>query len=159
VTADVGAKVVFTAVATGGPKPHYQWFLNGVTLSGGKSGTLTINKVKASDAGTYTVTATNSFGSATSNPAVLMVNAPPTIKTQPKSETVKAGATATFTVVATGTPTLTYQWAFNGTAIPGAMASTLTLTDVGAAAAGSYSVTVTNSIGSITSNAATLKVR
>jgi hypothetical protein len=158
VTADVSTKVVFTAVAAGGPKPKYQWFLNGVTVSGGKSGTLTINKVKASDAGTYTVTATNSFGSVTSNPALLTVNAPPTIKTQPKSQSVKAGATVTFTVVATGTPTLTYQWTFDGTAIPGATASTLMLTNVGAAAAGSYSVTVTNSIGNVTSNTATLKV-
>jgi PKD repeat protein len=94
----------------------------------------------------------------TSNPALLTVNAPPTIKTQPKSQSVKAGATVTFTVVATGTPTLTYQWTFDGTAIPGATASTLMLTNVGAAAAGSYSVTVTNSIGNVTSNTATLKV-
>jgi hypothetical protein len=158
VTADVGTKVVFTAVATGGPKPKYQWFLNGVTISGGKSGTLTINKVKVSNAGTYTVTATNSFGSATSNPAVLTVNAPPKITTQPRSQTATAGTNVTFTVVATGTPTLAYQWAFDGAAIPGATASTLTLANVGEAAAGTYSVTVANSIGSATSNTATLKV-
>ena len=41
--------------------------------SGGKSGTLTLNKVRAKNAGTYTVTATNTFGSATSTPAVLTV--------------------------------------------------------------------------------------
>ncbi|MGA7724291.1 MAG: immunoglobulin domain-containing protein [Opitutaceae bacterium] len=73
VTAAAGTKVVLTAVATGGPKPKYQWFRNGVTLSGGKSGTLTLNKVRAKNAGTYTVTATNTFGSATSTPAVLTV--------------------------------------------------------------------------------------
>jgi hypothetical protein len=157
-TVDVGAKVVLTAAAIGGPKPQYQWFLNGVTVSGGKAGTLTINKVKASAAGTYTVVATNAFGSATSAPALLTVNAPPKITTQPKSQTVKTGAAVTFTAAATGTPTLAYQWAFQGIAISGATASTLALANAGTAAAGGYSVTVTNGFGAVTSNTATLKV-
>ena len=60
------------------------------------------------------------MGNVTSNAATLTVNVPPSITTQPASQTVTVGQTATFTVTATGTGTLTYQWKKNGTAIGGA---------------------------------------
>jgi kumamolisin len=82
----------------------------------------------------------------------------PQITTQPQSQTVTAGATVTFTVVATGVPTPTYQWNLNGTAITGATSSSFTLYSVQTTSAGSYSVTVTNSAGSVISNIATLTV-
>ncbi len=44
----------------------------------------------------------------------------PSITTQPQNQSVKAGATATFSVAATGTAPLAYQWSKNGTAIAGA---------------------------------------
>jgi hypothetical protein len=69
------------------------------------------------------------------------------------------GQTATFSVVATGTAPLSYQWLQNGTAITGATSSSYTtaattLADNGA----SFKVTVTNAAGTITSTAATLTV-
>ncbi len=70
----------------------------------------------------------NSAGSVTSNAATLTVNASavaPTITTQPASQTVTAGQTATFNVAATGTAPLSYQWKKNGTAISGATSSVL----------------------------------
>jgi hypothetical protein len=105
------------------------------------------------------VTATNALGAATSNPATLTVIVPPAITTQPKSQTVTAGSSVTFSVVATGTPTLAYQWTFDGTPVSGATASSLTLGNVQAPAAGNYSVTVTNAGGDITSKAAVLNVK
>jgi pectate lyase len=60
--------------------------------------------------------------------------------------------------VASGTAPLTYQWKFGSTAISGATGASLTLTNVQSANAGSYTVTVTNSVGSVTSTAATLTV-
>ena len=80
------------------------------------------------------------------------------ITSQPQSITVAAGSTAQFSVTASGTPAPTYQWQFNGTALAGATGSTLTLNSVSAANAGNYTVVVTNSHGSVTSNAATLTV-
>jgi glucose/arabinose dehydrogenase len=83
----------------------------------------------------------------------------PRITTQPANRTVTAGQTATFTVAASGTAPLSYQWRKNGANIPGATSATYTtpattLADNGAL----YSAVVTNSFGSDTSNDATLTV-
>ena len=84
--------------------------------------------------------------------------AAPQITVQPPSQMAAAGSAVTFTVTATGKPAPTYQWYFNGAAISGATGNTLNLTNVQSANAGSYTVTVTNSSNSVTSNAATLTV-
>lgn len=81
----------------------------------------------------------------------------PTITTPPAAQTAIQGATATFTVVATG-GTLSYQWKFNGTALIGATSATLTLTNVQSANAGTYTVDVSDSTGTTTSLGATLTV-
>src|SRR4029077_14776994 len=83
----------------------------------------------ADSGSTFRVVVTNTAGSVTSSAATLTVNtAPvaPTITTQPVNQTVTAGQTATFTVAATGTAPLSYQWRKNGTAISGATSSTYT---------------------------------
>jgi len=82
----------------------------------------------------------------------------PTVTTQPQSQTVTAGDTVSFSVTATGSPVLLYQWSFNGTPLSGATANTYTIVGAQAANAGSYTVTVTNTAGSATSNLATLTV-
>src|ERR1700677_2004194 len=75
----------------------------------------------------------------------------PAITTEPGSQNVTLGHAATFSVVATGTAPLSYQWQRNGTAITGATASSYTtaattLADNGA----TFKVTVTNSSGAVT---------
>ncbi|HEX3728372.1 MAG TPA: glycosyl hydrolase family 28 protein, partial [Opitutaceae bacterium] len=82
----------------------------------------------------------------------------PVITTQPASQLVAAGATVTFTVAAASTAAPTYQWSKNGAAISGATSATLTLTNVQAASAGGYAVTVKNATGSNTSDDAILQV-
>jgi hypothetical protein len=83
----------------------------------------------------------------------------PAITTEPGSQSVTVGQTATFSVVATGTTPLSYQWQRNGTAITGATSSSYTTAATTLADnAASFEVTVTNSIGAITSAAATLTV-
>jgi len=83
----------------------------------------------------------------------------PTITTQPANQTVAAGQTATFSVVATGTAPLTYQWQKNGSAISGATATSYTTPVTTTADSGElFRVVVTNSAGNVTSNSATLTV-
>jgi hypothetical protein len=82
----------------------------------------------------------------------------PTITTQPSSETVAAGATASFEVVASGSGTLTYQWYKDSSAISGATSSAYSIASAASSDAGSYDVVVTDSGGSTTSNSATLTV-
>jgi hypothetical protein len=84
---------------------------------------------------------------------------PPLIATQPTTATVTAGETATFTVVATGTAPLSYQWQKNNTGIEGANSATYTTPATTAADNGSqFRVAVSNSAGGVISTAATLKV-
>src|SRR5262245_43271056 len=82
----------------------------------------------------------------------------PTITTQPASQTVFAGANVGFSVAASGTPPLAFQWKKGGNNITGATAATLSLTNVQLSDAGSYTVVVSNEAGSATSNAAILTV-
>lgn len=82
----------------------------------------------------------------------------PTISTQPASQTVNSGASASFSVVAAGTAPLAYQWHFNNTAIAGATSSSHTVSSASSSSAGNYHVVVSNQAGSITSNTATLTV-
>lgn len=84
---------------------------------------------------------------------------PPSITAQPANQTVTAGQTASFSVSATGTMPLTYQWQKNGSAISGATAATYTTPATTSADNGAqFKVVVSNSKGSATSNAATLTV-
>ncbi|MGD0651989.1 MAG: M4 family metallopeptidase [Verrucomicrobiia bacterium] len=83
---------------------------------------------------------------------------PPTITTQPTNQTVVAGGTAAFSVLADGTPPLSYQWSFNGTNLTGATSGSLTLTNVQLTQAGTYAVQVANTAGSTTSSNAMLTV-
>lgn len=157
-TVTSGGSVTFSVVASGTSPLAYQWKFNGAAISGATSSSYTINSVQTANAGSYTVTVTNSAGSVTSSAATLTVVTAPAITTQPASKTVTAGGSATFSVVATGSATLTYQWKFNGSAISGATATSYTINNCQSANAGSYTVTVTNSAGSVTSSAATLTV-
>ena len=78
----------------------------------------------------------------------------PVITTQPQGATVAAGGSMQLTVVATAIPAPAYQWFRDGVAIGGANAAAYALSNVSAANTGSYSVTVSNSVGSVTSNPA-----
>jgi hypothetical protein len=83
---------------------------------------------------------------------------PPAITTQPTNQTVAVGGAAIFSVTATGTLPLSYQWSFNTTNLVGATNTTLTLTNVQLTQLGSYAVLVTNLIGSVLSSNAVLTV-
>ena len=158
-----GATVTLTAAASGTPTPTFQWNKNGTPITGQTSATLVLTNVSAADAASYTVTVTNSVSSVTSTAASVTVTPPvtqgvaPSITQAPLAQTVIAGATVALNVTATGTPTPTYQWRKDGNALAGQTKPTLILTGVTAANAGSYTVVVSNGVGTpATSTAATL---
>ena len=82
----------------------------------------------------------------------------PSITTQPSSVSVSSGSSATFTVVASSSTTMSYQWYKDSTAISGATSASYTISSASSSDAGSYYVVVTNSAGSTTSSTATLTI-
>jgi hypothetical protein len=157
-TVAAGSPASFTTVVTGSPTPTLQWFKNSVAVPGATSELLTFASATLADAGSYTLVATNSQGSVTSNAATLTVTAVPAITTQPTSRTVAVGSQASFTTVVTGFPTPTLQWFRNSVAIPGATSELFALASAALADAGTYTLVATNPQGTATSNAATLTV-
>src|ERR1700677_2612498 len=167
-TVTVGQTATFNVTATGTGPLTYQWFDNGTAISGATSSSYTTPAATSTASGSvFTVTVTNASGTVTSNPATLTVSAgsttvnpnAPLIITQPANQTVAVGQTATFSVTASGSATLTYQWFKGGVAISGATSSTYTTPATVTGDSGSlFTVTVSNSLGTVTSNPATLTV-
>src|SRR5207245_1552847 len=97
----------FSVTASGTAPLSYQWSKNGTAISGATSASYTTPATTSSDNGAqFTVVVSNSVGSVTSSAATLTVNVPPSITSQPVSQTVNLGQTATFSVTATGTAPL-----------------------------------------------------
>ena len=184
VTAQAGETVTFNSTANDpngdmqahsfswqDPAGHWNWEGNatGLTLLdpkdawyGGASTSSRSMRVQATQTGTFHVrwSALDANGWTDTADVALVVQGnplPPDISTQPQSQTVPAGSSVTFTVVASGSAPLTYQWRKDGANI-GTNSATLALNNVQVANQGSYDVTVTNSAGSKQSEPATLTV-
>ena len=158
-----GANATFSVSAGGTAPLTYQWSKRGSVIAGATGASYTTVPTSVADSGSsFTVVVRNSAGTATSQAATLTVTAKvtaPSITTQPQSLSVTAGASATFTVSATGSAPMTYQWSKGGAVISAATGASYTsaattLSDSGA----TYRVTVTNAAGSATSQTATLTV-
>ena len=160
-TVPVGGTAQFIAAVSGSPTPTLQWFRGSTAISGATTTILTISGATTADVATYTLVATNSIGSVTSNAVTLTVTGgatAPTITTQPSASAVTIGSVASFTVVASGTSSLTYDWKKDGMSISGATNATYTIASAATSDAGSYTVVISNSAGSVTSTAASLIV-
>src|SRR5205823_4586594 len=106
--------------ATGLAPLSYQWRFNGASISGATNASLTVSNIQPANGGSYVAVVSNSLGAVTSSVAVLTMLLPPNIISQPASRTNVARTDATFTVLASGTPTPGFQWQFNGANIAGA---------------------------------------
>jgi hypothetical protein len=163
VTVTAGASASFSVTATGTAPLNYQWQMNGSNISGATSSTYNIASTTTSQNGqNFAVVVSNSAGSVTSNSAKLTVNAAssaPVITVQPISQEVVAGSPVTFTVVATGSGTLSYQWQMGGSNVGGATSASYTISSTTMAQNNeTFDVVVSNSVGSTKSATATLTV-
>ncbi|HLP02834.1 MAG TPA: pectinesterase family protein [Opitutaceae bacterium] len=156
---NVGASATFSVTASGATALDYQWFKDDAPISGATGASYTILSATTADAGSYTVAVTNDAGTVTSEPAILaVVVVAPTITTHPVPRAATAGSSVSFTVAAAGSAPLAYQWYRDEAALSGATAATLTLANVGADDIAAYSVVVSNSAGSASSDSAALAV-
>jgi hypothetical protein len=159
----VGQPATFSVSASGTAPLRYQWLKNSANISGATAASYTTPATLAADNGAkFDVVVSNSAGSLTSATATLTVNATavaPTITTEPVNQTVNVGQTATFSVAATGTAPLNYQWQKNSANISGATAASYTTPATTSADNGAtFDVVVSNSAGNKTSTTATLTV-
>jgi len=180
-TANTGATAAFLVEATGSPPLSYQWNLGATPIAGATGPVLLVTGAQSSNAGSYTVTVTNSSGAVTSAPASLAINAAnasaaPTVSSQPQPQTVASGSTVVFSVGAGGSTATTgskpgasprasasvsstgYQWLLGGVPIAGATGSTLVVGHAVAPDAGVYSCLVTTPAGSVETAGALLTV-
>lgn len=160
-SAVIGTSTNLSAEVTGTPPLTFVWRHAGNIVAGADTATLNLPNLTTADAGTYTLTVTNAFDSITSEPVTLTVvpaAVAPRITAAPVSQTAIAGDPVDFGITVEGTSPFTYQWRRGGVPLPGARSSTLRLPSTTAADAGSYSVVVSNTAGSVVSPAAQLTV-
>lgn len=152
-----GKSISFTVSATSNRTIRYSWYKNGVQLSN-KTKTLSISNAILDNAGTYSCVVNDGRTKISCKPFTLTVNEIVRITAQPSNQMVDAGSSAKLTVAATGAAPLSYQWYYNGSAISGATASSLTYTSTTTANSGNYYCIVKNPGSSATSSTAALQI-
>lgn len=158
-TVFTGQTAKFDFGLSGKPPLTFQWFRNGVAIAGATSSTYTTEPVTAADDGAkFSVKVSNAQGTVSSNEATLTVKPGPTITGQPTSVTVNAGASASFTVTASGEQ-LQYQWLRDEQPVAGANAATYSISATTAADDGAIlTALVVNPGGVVASQSVTLTV-
>ncbi len=153
-----GTTVLLSVVTLGELPSNYQWRLDGTNIVGATNATLSIADAQVADSGTYSVVVSNSSGTATSSGGAdfMVSNSAPIVLVPPAGQTVLLGGKAAFSVAATGSLPLGYQWQLNGTNIAGATGAALVVANVSAANAGNYRVITSNSFGVTVSSSAAL---
>jgi hypothetical protein len=150
---------VFFSVVAGGEGPfRYQWRLNALAIPGATNSLLSLPNVQPNQAGSYTVEVFNPVASVVSSNALLTLLLPATIVQQPLSTNVAPGGNATFTVLASSSTPMRYQWRFNDVDLPGATNASLSIFNAQEENSGNYSVVITDGVGSIRSQAAVLGI-
>ncbi len=160
VTVRTGNYFYLSASLSGSGVITYQWKKDGVAITGANSSYFSKSSAEAADAGSYTLTATNSAGSTTSNAARVTVLPPvaPTISSVSGAVSVAVGESFSLSVYAEGNGPFSFQWSKDGQAIAGATGAYYSKSAVQLSDAGAYTVVVSNAQGSATSNTVPVSV-
>jgi alpha-tubulin suppressor-like RCC1 family protein len=157
-TVRVGEPASFSVDAIGAQPMTYQWRKEDINIRAGTNRLFALPIAMTEDAGSYDVVIANQFGSVTSAVERLTVLSPPVITAQPRSQTLTAGETASLSIKNTGTPAPSYQWRKDGVDVEGATGALFSLGKVHPGQAGTYTIVVSNGLGSVTSSVATLEI-
>ena len=145
-----GARATLRAVGDGMPRPTLQWFKDGVALPVGANHV--IASASSKDNGSYVCRGDNGYGSAVSEPIVVVVGVAPKIVTPLSNVEVVKGKDTSLSVVAEGIG-LRYQWAKRGSLISGATSPSYAIKKANPSDGAPYTVTVTNPFGSVSATA------
>jgi hypothetical protein len=150
----------FGVVAEGSAPLSFQWYFDSTNaLTGATNADLVLSHVTPEQAGRYSVSISNPYGTVLSAEAELTVVVPPQIVLPPQDRIATNGFAAVFSVIAEGTSPLYFQWLFNETnPLVGATNATLSLDAVTPTQAGNYSIVVSNAYGVAISSPALLTV-
>ena len=157
-TVNEGGDTSLEVIATGTGRLDYQWFKDDQPIVGEITASLSIEDATEADTGTYRCEVTNVVGMVSTSPIPLTVRLAPRILSNPVSVGIRAFRAATFSVQVGGTGPFTYQWYKDGFLIPGAIESSLVISDLRDTNIGSYSVKVSNSWATVESEPAQLQV-
>lgn len=153
-----GGTATFTVSAAGTGPLGYQWFKDGVSIAGATSATLSLTAAPRDDGAAYACLVSGPGGRVLSNSGTL--GNPPVVVKGPANQSAASGSAVSFSVSASGTGPLQWQWYHNGVAQSGLSARQCAfVATVPASTAGErYSVRVTNLFGSVTSAEAVLTI-
>lgn len=156
------ASFTVSAYSSLGLTLSYQWYKDGVLLSGATSNTLYLSSALATDTATYYLRISDGTNATVAPSFYLQVGTTTSalsITSSPSSQTVGVGSTTRFEVIATSsTGTLTYQWLKNGVSISGQTGSELYLTSTASGDSGYYAVLVSDGTNTVKSATALLTV-
>jgi lysophospholipase L1-like esterase len=156
-----GNTATFTIFASGTPTPIYQWYKNGIAVAGANTNIYSYVPALADSGSVLMCIVTNLAGSDTSIPVMITVKKLiiATVITQhPSNASVSSGTLVSFSITATGTDPLAYQWYKNGLEVSGANSSSISFTATQADNGSTYYCTVTNAANSISSSTAVLTI-
>ena len=142
-----GSPAAFSVVASGCDVFAYQWMKDALILVGETNSTLNLASVAADDAGVYAVSVSSVCQTVT-NAAVLTV-LEPVNATPLQDQWAPVGGNAQFSTRAVGAGELGYTWRQNGAVLAGETNAVLVLGGLTQADAGSYSVEITGTCGSV----------
>ena len=156
--APLGGGAVFLTASTTREPNTYQWFFKNRPVQGGNSAVLMLTNLRLTATGTYFLEVRNTLGAVRSQAVTLRVLRPARILNQPRGRSVASGKTLTLRTLASGSKPLFFQWLKDGQIIPGATLPKLVIPNATGTNAGTYSVTVSNSVSSAVSSPAVVVV-
>jgi hypothetical protein len=153
-----GQNVNFSVSAYGTLPLSYQWYKDYLPMSGANQATLSLNNVNPSYSGVYYCRLSNLCGFVNSNDAILSIDTTVVITAQSGSISTCVSTSASFSVTASGTPPMSYQWYNNNGPIANATNNIFIINNVALSDAGDYYCIATNGCGYAQSSIKTLAV-